>query len=307
MNWWQPHNFESKKPHLEKRGKIIQSIRRFFDERGYLEVQTPIMQVMPTADTHIHAFGIDNDLYLHTSPELAMKKLLVAGCEKIYQICPVFRKEVVSTLHAEEFTMLEWYRVGASYHELMDETEEMLKPILGFKHIERLRVEEAFQKYSGIPLPETREDFLAFATEQGIRVVEGDQWDDIFHAVMAEKIEPHLGQESPTFLYDYPARLASLARINDSGFAERFELYIDGIELANGFGELTDAVEQRRRFEADMAEKKRLYGKSYPIDEDFLAALENGMPECSGIALGIDRLVMLASDAEDIKQVLWTD
>lgn len=308
MNWWLPHNFDQKRPYLEKRAQIIREVRKFFDDKGFLAVETPILQDMPGADVHINAYAVENDQYLHNSPEFAMKKLLVAGCPKIYQICQVFRKEERTKLHNPEFTMLEWYRAGANYFDLIEDCEALLEPILAVDAPwERLSVSDAFEKCADIKLSDDLAEFKNAAKEQGIRTTDTDQWDDVFHAIMAEKIEPHLGFDRPTFLYDYPARLAALAKINENGFAERFELYVNGIELANAFSELTDAAEQRRRFEADMAEKQRLYGESYPIDEDFLKALEHGLPESAGIALGIDRLIMLVTGADNIKDVLWTD
>ena len=315
MSWWLPHKFDEKRPFLEKRAKIVREIHRFFDEQGFLAVETPVLQTMPGADVHIHGFKVENGQYLQNSPEFAMKKLLVAGLPKIYQICPVFRKEERTKLHNPEFTMLEWYRAGAGYKEIMDDCEALLcalapefryncKTCDPNKDWQRISVEEAFKEYADIDL---NEDLKACAEKIGVRVADADSWEDVFHAVMAEKIEPHLGSPAPTILYDYPASMAALARKKpgDERYAERFELYVCGVELANAFGELTDAAEQRARFEADMAEKQRLYGESYPIDEDFLAALEHGMPESAGIALGVDRLIILATGAENIEQVLW--
>ena len=327
MSWWLPHNFADKKPYLEARMRLIKAVRRHFDTQVFWEVQTPILQTMPGADVHIHSYpvkyGAKNSKYLHNSPEFSMKKLLVAGVPKIYQICPVFRREERTRLHNSEFTMLEWYRVEADYTDIMQDCEELLRA-LGIKafyyngktcdphaHWQRISVCEAFKKYADMDLAaylDNTYEFRTAASEMGIRITSEDQWDDLFHAVMAERIEPYLGCGVPTILYDYPAEMAALSRkkLSDPRLAERFELYICGVELANAFSELTDATEQRRRFEADMAEKERLYGERYPIDEDFLAALEYGLPNCAGIALGIDRLVMLAADANEIRQVLWT-
>lgn len=324
MAWWQPHKFEDKKPFLQARMAITRQIRAFFDDQGFWEVQTPVMQTMPGADVHIHAYRLENGQYLHNSPEFAMKKLLVAGGSKIYQIGPVFRKEERTCLHSPEFTMVEWYRAGAGYQEIMADCEALLRGlnVTKFRYNGRecdphepwlrLSVSAAFERYAGMDLAACLGDvpkFAAAAEQAGVRVIESDAWDDIFHAVMAAKIEPYLGDGAPCILYDYPAAMAALARKKpeDPRFAERFELYICGVELANGFGELADPAEQRARFEADMAEKERLYGERFPIDEDFLAALEHGMPESGGIALGVDRLVMLATDAKDISQVLWTE
>ena len=346
MSWWLPHNFEQQRPYLEARSRLIKAVRTHFDGQGFYEVETPILQVSPVMDTHIHAFktevlGTDlkaeRDLYLHTSPEFAMKKLMVAGIEKMYQICHVFRNGESSSRHSCEFTMIEWYRANAGYRDIMDDCVELLRNCAKTLDIKEYRykghsadpfaewqiisVVEAFEEYAGIDLgrylpphnPPSLEGgnclkkFAKAAKAAGIRVTPEDRWDDIFFAVMDAKIEPHLGMGAPCILYDYPASMASLSRKKpeDPRFAERFELYVCGLELANAFGELTDAAEQRERFIEEMALKNELYGEQYPIDEDFLAALEHGLPESGGIALGIDRLAMLATGAEDINQVLW--
>ncbi len=330
MSWWLPHNFAQKRPYLEERSRIIGAVRAFFDDRGFMHVETPVMQVCPGVDTHIHGFevqgGPKEQKYLQTSPEFAMKKLLVAGMERIYQICPVFRREENTRLHNPEFTMLEWYRAGADYTAIMEDCMELLRS-LGVKKLRfrgrecdpqrewrKISVEEAFREYAGIGLPEDIEEFKRAASGIGVRVIESDKWDDVFHAVMAEKIEPFLGKagqgeiEVPVILYDYPASMGALSRKkpSDSRWAERFELYVCGVELANAFSELTDAAEQRARIKADMALKREIHGFDYPVDEDFLKALEHGMPEAGGIALGLDRLIMLATGAENIRQVLWS-
>jgi lysyl-tRNA synthetase class 2 len=336
MHDFNPQNFTRKRPNLIARAAMIKAVRRFFDGNDFTEVDTPILQVMAGADVHIHGFKttqIDHlrqpvrDMYLQTSPEFEMKKLLVAGLPRIYQLCKTFRNGEVSKLHSPEFTMLEWYRADADYHAMMSDCEALLKAcasaldIAHYKYADKtadphapwqyITVTQAFAEYANIDLEaclDSRDALATAANAQNIRVIETDAWDDIFHAIMAEKIEPYLGQGAPTILKDYPASMACLARKNpeDPRYAERFELYVCGIELANAFSELTDAAEQRARFEADMADKKRLYGESYPLDESFLGALEHGMPESAGIALGVDRLVMLASGAEDIQQVLWS-
>lgn len=316
MYWWLPHNFEQKRAYLEERARIIKAVRAFFDEAGFTHVETLVMQVCPGVDTHIHGFGVEGGQYLQTSPEFAMKKLLVAGMEQIYQICPVFRREENTKLHNPEFTMIEWYRSGADYTAIMDDCVALLRSLnvemfrFGDKvcdshqEWEKLSVEEAFKTYAGIELPEDLDEFKRIAP---VRVIEADHWDDVFHAIMAEKIEPHLGMGVPTILYDYPASMGALARKkpSDPRWAERFELYVCGVELANAFSELTDAAEQRARIEADMKLKREIHGFDYPVDEDFLKALDHGMPETGGIALGLDRLIMLATGAEYIKQVLW--
>jgi lysyl-tRNA synthetase class 2 len=318
------------------RAEIMRAVRNWFEYEGFQEVETPILQVMPVADTHIHGFKTEalapdlkhqRDLYLHTSPEFAMKKLLVAGMPKIFQLCHVFRNGEDSRLHSAEFTMLEWYRKGAGYRDVMKDCVNLVRAVAEaadikkyiyrdksadpFKEWEFITVAEAFQKYADINLENFLDDVVVFSKEitaKGIRVAKDDRWDDLFFRAMAEKIEPNLGVGVPTILYDYPVSMASLARRKpeDPRFAERFEMYVCGVELCNGFGELTDAAEQRKRFTEDMAQKKKLYGYTYPVDEDFLKALEHGLPQSSGNALGFDRLVMLATGSEEIDQVLWT-
>jgi lysyl-tRNA synthetase class 2 len=331
MTWWIPKNFAKRQPYLKERMRIIKAVRSFFDEQAFLEVETPILQVCPVMDTHIHAFktellGVDlskdRSLYLHTSPEFAMKKLMVAGVENLYQICHVFRNAENTALHSPEFTMIEWYRSDCGYEEIMRDCEKLLRnlEVKEFRYKDkrcnphqdwqRLSVNDAFKTMAGIELEahlENTQSFAQAAADCGIRTTSSDSWDDIFHAVMAEKIEPHLGMGAPTILYDYPASMASLSRRkpNDPRWAERFELYVCGIELANAFSELTDAKEQRARFIEEMDIKEKLYGERYPIDEEFLAALERGLPESGGIALGVDRLVMLACGASSIDEVLW--
>lgn len=337
MAWYHPYNFDKKKPYLLKRMALVKAVRSYFDNLGFLEVETPILQVCPTMDTHIHGFktellNLDRtykaDFYLHTSPEFAMKKLMVAGIEQLYQICHVFRNAEGSRLHSPEFTMIEWYRAHAGYEEIMADCINLFRHCakeLDISHYEfqgkrcdpfaewqKITVEQAFKQMVNINLSDYLEDISAFARvikERGIGVADDDRWDDLFFRVMAEKIEPHLGMEVPCILYDYPASMASLSRKkpSDKRYAERFELYVCGIELANAFGELTDTKEQRERFMEEMITKESLYGERYPIDEEFLEALAFGLPESGGIALGIDRLAMLASGAEDIKDVLWSE
>ena len=308
-------------------------MRGWFEARDFWEVETGILQVSPGNETHLHAmraewtaFGEERRTgYLHTSPEFAMKKLVAAGEERIFQFAPVFRAREASPLHAGEFTMLEWYRAGEDYTVLMEDCAALLRlagEIGGrreFRHRdrncdafaepERLSVSTAFQRHAGIMLEAVLDDRAGLANEAariGIRLAHDDTWTDIFSRILSEKIEPHLGLGRPTILDRYPISEAALARPcpDDPRFAERFELYVCGIELANAFGELTDAQEQRARFEADMAEKERLYGERYPLDEDFLAALAH-MPAASGIALGFDRLAMLAAGAERVEDVIF--
>ena len=301
MSWWLPHHFEAKKPYLQARGRVFRAVRDWFDDAGFDEVQTPVLQVCPVMDAHIHGFqtslkGPDlqvmREMYLHTSPEFAMKKLLVAGCERIYQLAPVFRNGDQSRLHSPEFTLLEWYRAHTDYHAMMDDSTGLLRYVadaLGvrvyryggvvcdpFAPLQKISVREAFATYADIDLDLYLDDVQGFRA--CVRAVTGhaapdDGWDDLFFRVMADKIEPHLGQGAATILYDYPVCMASLARRSpsDARYAERFELYVCGVELANAFSELTDADEQRQRFEDEMALKQRLYGERYPLDEEFLA------------------------------------
>lgn len=296
------------------------------------------MQISPGNEAHLHAFateavGIAGDrqpLYLRTSPEFAAKKLLAAGEPKIFELARVWRNRERGPLHHPEFTLLEWYRAGEVYEMLMTDCASLLAlaaeaagvKMLAFRgqaidpldEPERVTLAEAFDGFAGIDLLATaaadggtdRDALAAAARGQGVRVAVDDTWADVFSRVLVEKIEPHLGRDRATILCEYPVSEAALARPKaaDPRVAERFELYACGVELANCFGELTDATEQRRRFEAEMAEKHRVYGDRYPIDEDFLAALAV-MPQASGGALGLDRLVMLATGAERIEQVLW--
>jgi len=320
------------------RGRIKTAIRDWFVSQGFVEVETGCLQVSPGNETHLHAFrtelvGTDlsrRDLYLHTSPEFAMKKLLAAGETKIFTFAPVFRNRERGALHAPEFTMLEWYRADEGYETLWSDCTAILKIASKVaRHspwsyrgktcdptgtFQKLTLAQAFEQFVDIMLRETlskdgvdRTRLAALAEASGIRVGKDDTWSDIFSRALVEKIEPNLGSPQPTILYEYPAHEAALARPSPESptVAERFELYACGVELANGFGELTDAEEQRRRFETWMADKSRIYGERYPIDEDFLSALATMQPS-SGCALGFDRLVMLATGAERIDQVIWT-
>ncbi len=335
--WWHPDEFKQKIPYLRVRQKILSAIRAYFDAAGFDEVETPILQICPVIDTHIRAFatdlrGVDGNIektvYLHTSPEFAMKKLMVAGMGRIYQICHVFRNAEGSKRHKPEFTMIEWYRTQADYTDIMQDCVHLLQNCAKaanirqysyknlkcdpFKAAERLTVCAAFDQYANIQLEDYLEDTEGFRkkiSKTGLHTAKDDAWDDLFFRVMDEKIEPYLGRDRPTFLCDYPISMASLSKPKDDDprFAERFELYICGIELANAFSELTDATEQRKRYEIEMAEKERLYGERYPLDEEFIEALAQGLPPSGGIALGIDRLVMLAAGVDDINQVLWCE
>ena len=336
--WWRPDRHARRRPNLLARAAILAAIRRFFAGRGFVEVETPALQVSPGLEPHLAAFetalaepfrdGPVTPVYLHTSPEFAMKKLLAAGEEKIFQIARCYRNEERSPTHHPEFTMLEWYRAGASHTELWTDCEGLLAAAAEAAGAERLTragnsadpgaewtrmsVCDAFALHAGIDLAATMDDpsdpALLAAAARAIGVWTGpkDSWEDVFFRIFLARVEPALGIGAPAILYDYPASMAALARLGpDPRFAERFELFVCGLELANGYGELTDPAEQRARFEADRALRRRLRGAAYPVDEDFLAALESGLPDCAGIALGVDRLVMLAVGAERIEDVLW--
>jgi lysyl-tRNA synthetase class 2 len=337
--WWHPETHADRRPILLARNRITAAIRAWFAEQGFTEVECGALQVSPGNETHLHAVaagvvrpdGSAERLYLHTSPEFACKKLLAAGETRIFDLARVYRNRERTPLHATEFTMLEWYRAQERYETAMQDSVALLRiaaDAAGTRQLiyrgksadpyldpERLTVAQAFEDYAGIALLDTiagdgtadRDALAAEARSQGIQLADNDSWSDIFSRVIVERIEPRLGVGRVTILYEYPVIEAALARVSprDPRVAERFELYACGVELANGFGELTDADEQRRRFEEDMALKEKLYGERYPIDEDFLTALAL-MPEASGVALGLDRLAMLATGASRIDQVLWT-
>jgi len=335
--WWSPSRHADVKPFLQARGAISKAVRGWFDEQGFTEVETAILQVSPGNETHLHAprtelVGADGTRmtrYLRTSPEFACKKLLAAGEPRIFEFARVFRDRERGPLHLPEFTMLEWYRSGATYDAVMADTIVVIAHAaqatgIGqfsfrgqiadpFAEPELLTVAAAFERFAGIDLLATiaggqgDRAGLAAAAKERVRITDDDTWSDIFSKVLVEHIERNLGQGRLTVLFEYPAPEAALARAkaSDPRVAERFEIYACGVELANGFGELTDAAEQRRRFSESMDEKQRRYGERYPLDDDFLDAVAQ-MPAASGVALGFDRLVMLASGALKIDQVVWT-
>ena len=343
MPWWTPKTHADRRPLLRTRGRLKAAIRAHFEAQGFAEVECGALTVSPGNETHLHAFetrlvGTDlagRTLYLHTSPEFAAKKLLAAGETRIFDFARVFRNRERGRLHAPEFTMLEWYRAREDYRAVIADTLALLAlagQVAGtsagkamLRHRDRacdpdapaewLTGAQAFTFQAGIDLLATlsrdgegdADALRSRARRGGVEVADDDDWSDIFAKILTLRVEPRLGQGKPTILYEYPVCEAALARVSpaDSRVAERFELYACGVELANGFGELTDPVQQRTRFMREMDKKERVYGGRYPLDEDFLAALET-MPPASGVALGFDRLVMLATGAPNIDDVVWT-
>ncbi len=337
--FWSPDRHAARRARLKDRARIAAAVRRWFEAKDFLEVDPAALQASPGNETHLHGFRADmvgpdgaaREAWLHTSPEFAMKKLIAAGETQIFALTHVFRNRERTALHAPEFAMLEWYRVGAPLQRVMDDCAALValaahvagakaftfrgREASPFEPPERLSVRYAFLRHAGIDLTDSlplggrpdRALFAAQAEAAGIRVAADDTWSDVFSRILSERVEPHLGVGRPTILHAYPATEAALARTDpaDPRVAERFELYACGVELANAFHELTDAAEQRCRFEADMTEQRRIYGSSHPIDEDFLAAV-GAMPDACGAALGFDRLVMLATGADSVEAVQWT-
>jgi lysyl-tRNA synthetase class 2 len=335
--FWAPDSHAERRPFLIARGEIARAVRDLFGVLEFVEVETATLQVSPGNETHIHAMRTEvasptgrDRRYLRTSPEFACKKLLAAGERRIFEFARCFRNREAGPLHHPEFTMLEWYRAHGQYELLMDDCMAMVacaaqtagtrqftyrdRSASPFAEPERMTVAEAFDRFAGIdlmaalpPQGPDRRHFAVMANEAGVNVPNEDTWGDVFSRVLVEKIEPNLGIGRPTILDEYPAVMSALARpkLGDTRVAERFEVYVCGVELANGFGELTDPVEQRRRLAAEMTEKERIYHERYPIDDDFIAALRTMPPSC-GVALGFDRLVMLAAGATRIDQVMWT-
>jgi elongation factor P--(R)-beta-lysine ligase len=332
--FWTAH--ADRRPFLVGRARIAAALRGYFTARDFIEVETAALVPSPGNETHLHAFaselvapaGDRRLLYLRTSPEFACKKLLAAGERRIFEFARSYRNRERGPLHHPEFTLVEWYRAHEPYEALMEDCAALLvlaaettgarqfayrgQAVDPFAPPQRLTVVEAFARFANLDLMAVLEAgeparFAAAAHAAGVRTAGDDTWGDIFSRVLVEKIEPKLGRGRATILCEYPSVQSPLARpaAADPRLAERFELYACGVELANGFGELTDAVSQRVRLEEQMAEKERLYGERHPLDEDFLVALAN-MPQASGIALGFDRLVMLATGATHIDQVLWT-
>lgn len=298
---------------LAERARLLRLTRAFFDERGFLEIEAPILVPSPGLELHLDAFAVEGR-YLITSPEYQMKRLLAGGLERIYSLGKVFRRGEAGPHHNPEFTMLEWYRAGAEWGAIADDTEALVAQLADAFGVaglarpwERLSVAEATERYAGVrvegdePVERLRERMAG----AGLRLPSHGDWNDHFFAIFLDAVEPHLGRERPTLVYDWPAPLCALARAKpgDPRVVERFEVYAQGLELCNAFGELVDPVEQRRRLEGDLAERRRRGLPEYPIDERFLSALGD-MPPSAGIAMGIDRLAMLLLGAREIRDVL---
>ncbi len=311
---WQPSASLSA---LRLRARLLAQVRRFFAERGVLEVETPVLAAAPVTDPHLASLATElhgpgspggRTLYLQTSPEYAMKRLLAAGSGPIFQISRVFRDDEVGRHHNPEFTLLEWYRPGFDHHALMDEVDGLLSALLGTAPAERLTYAEAFLRHAGVDPHRADGATLQAAAGElgegcGLATDEREGW---LSLLLSLKVQPQLGRGRPTFLHDFPASQAALARVRpgDPPVAERFEVFIDGVELANGYHELTDAAEQRRRFQADLATRAAMGLPAVPLDHRLLEALAAGMPPCAGVALGFDRLAMVAAGADHIDQVL---
>ncbi len=333
--WYDPQRHEDRRPFLLARAKIFSALRVWFTMQDFLEVDVPALVVSPGNEAHLHAFStqlIHNDgsqstRYLHTSPEFACKKLLAAGERRIFSLAHVFRNRERTLTHAPEFTMLEWYRAEEDYRVIIEDTLALVRlaaetsqrstwtwrgracNVAG--NAEWLSVNDAFLQHAGVNVLATLNadgtaNRAALAAMAPVAFAADDTWSDIFSRILVEKVEPHLGNGRLTVLYEYPSVEAALARscAHDRRVAERFELYACGVELANGFGELTDATEQRRRFTSDMDIKQQRYGERYPLDEDLLHALTL-MPAAAGVALGLDRVIMLATGASNIAQIQW--
>ena len=303
---------------LRERALVLQKIRQFFAQREVLEVDTPVLSHASVTDAHLHSFCTQfthpfspqaSTLYLQTSPEFAMKRLLCAGSGAIYQICKSFRNEEVGRFHNPEFTMLEWYRPGFDHLQLMTEIDELIQMVVGCDSAERVTYQDVFKQYLGYcPLTATLTDIKTLASQYGYADIAANEneKDTLLMLLFSQHVEPKIGQDRPCFVMNFPASQAALARINPTNplVAERFELYFKGIELANGFHELTDGPEQLRRFEQDNVKRQHMGLEIMPIDHNFIAAIDYGLPACAGVAVGIDRLLMLALNYSEIDQVI---
>ena len=320
-------------PNIRRRSQLLSEVRRFFDENGFLEVTTPCMLLAPDPALHLDSFttlfsGPDEQhtrLFMRTSPEHHMKRMLVAGLDRIYQIGPFFRNGEMTGLHNPEFTGLEWYQAGSTVEQAMDLTEDLVRraveSVLGRLTLNRggrradlkpaftrLSIRTALSDIGGIQVPD---DYSEHALREAIQVsgiacAPGDAFDDLINRVLIERVEPAMERRGPVFLYDYPAPMAALARLRPEHpcVAERFELFICGLELCNGYGELTDSVQQRERFETQLEQRRQSGLATGPLDEAFLEALACGMPSASGNALGLDRMTMLVCEAERLDEVM---
>ena len=313
-NWWPSASIEV----LKQRALVLQKIRHFFAQRDVLEVDTPALSHATVTDEHLHSFSTQfthpcatqaNTLYLQTSPEFAMKRLLCAGSGAIYQICKSFRNEESGRFHNPEFTMLEWYRPGFNHLQLMSEIDELMQIVVGCDAAERVTYQDVFKQHLDCcPLTATLADIKSLASQYGYDdlAANEDRKDTLLMLLFSQHVEPKIGQKRPCFVTDFPASQAALAKISPTNplVAERFELYFKGIELANGFHELTNGPEQLRRFEQDNAKRQNMGLNIMPIDNNFIAAIHFGLPTCSGVALGVDRLLMLALSCSEISQVI---
>lgn len=313
MTDWQP---SASIDILRQRATLLDSVRAFFRERNVLEVETPLLSRYAITDPHLHSAvarltGIEREFYLHTSPEFFMKRLLAAGSGDIWQACKVFRGAEQGRLHNPEFTLLEWYRLGFDHYRLMDEVAALLAVLLPLKlnaEPEVLSYREAFVELADIdPFESSDATLRGFAAQQGVAATDLDR-DACLDLIASHVVYPQLGQGRVSFITDFPASQAALAQLNEDGeTAARFEAFVNGIELANGFHELDDSQEQRRRFEQENARRIGAGLQEMPLDEPLLAALEAGLPDCAGVAMGFDRVVMLATDARHISDVIAFD
>lgn len=308
MNWQPSATVDA----LRKRADILRTLRDFFYQRHITEVETPLLCVAGTTDAYLDSITatINHEIrYLQTSPEYAMKRLLAAGIGDCYQICKAFRCDESGRYHNPEFTMLEWYRLDFDHHQLMNDMDDLLQTILKCLPAKRISYQQLFLEHLNInPHAASIEDLKKIAPELCEALnVETDTKDDYLMLLLSHLIEPKIGFDRPCFIYDYPASQAALAKVRDNAFAERFEVYVNGIELANGFHELQSADEQRKRFLHDNEKRKQLNKPEVPIDQRLLEALKHGLPACAGVALGVDRLIMLALKKNNLQAVLSFD
>lgn len=294
---------------LRLRAELYSRIREFFQQHDVLEVETPVLGQAASTDVHLASYSVDDGLFLQTSPEFAMKRLLAAGSGAIYQICKSFRHGESGKRHNPEFSMLEWYRPGFDHFQLMAEVAELLNSLLGERPVRQLSYRSAFAQVLDVdPHHATVSELSALALQHCNYQTNENDRDTLLDLLMAEVIEPRLGQGELTFIYNYPASQSALAKVKGDNqgarVAERFELYVNGVELANGYHELTDAGEQQRRFDADIAERLRRGLPDVPVDQKLVQALQHGLPECAGVAVGLDRLLMLMADTDSIRDVI---